>query len=195
MTKVQLRLLSITALVGAAVVGTLGFEAALSRGQSLPFGHTSYGHAAGWAGLSVLLLVFVYPVKKRHSQARQWPHGWFQVHMVAGLVGPLLIFLHSGAHYHALVPVSSLVFLVIVTLSGVVGQTVHALALKGLNEQRRLLQREGLEDDQIDLRLHRLAAEEQAFRLWQAIHAPTTLICAVLTLVHIAGVWLFAGII
>lgn len=195
MTKVQLRLLSITLLVVAAVAGALGFEAALSRGQSLPFGHTSYGHAAGWAGLFVTLLVFVYPVRKRYSAARQWPHGWFQIHMAAGLLGPLLIFFHSGAHYHALVPVSALVALVIVALSGVIGQAVHALALKGLNDQRRLLEHEGLAEHQIDLGLHRLASEEQAFRIWQAIHAPMTIMCVVLILLHLVGAWFFAGFI
>jgi hypothetical protein len=115
--------------------------------------------------------------------------------MAAGLLGPLLIFFHSGAHYHALVPVSALVALAIVALSGVIGQAVHALALKGLNDQRRLLEHEGLAEYQIDLRLHRLASEEQAFRIWQAIHAPMTIMCVVLILLHLVGAWFFAGFI
>jgi hypothetical protein len=193
MTKADLRLLSIAALVTAAVAGTLAFEAALSRGQTLPFGHTRYGHAFGWAGLLLTLLVFVYPVRKRHSPARRWPHGWFQVHMAAGVLGPLLIFLHSGAHYHALVPVLALVSLVIVALSGIIGQAVHALALRGLNDQRRLLQHDGLSNGEIDLRLHRLASEEKAFRLWQVIHAPMTILCVALILIHMTGAWFFAG--
>jgi hypothetical protein len=147
MTKADLRLLSIAALVTAAVAGTLAFEAALRRGQTLPFGHTRYG----------------------------------------------LIFLHSGAHYHALVPVLALVSLVIVALSGIIGQAVHALALRGLNDQRRLLQHDGLSNGEIDLRLHRLASEEKAFRLWQVIHAPMTILCVALILIHMTGAWFFAG--
>jgi hypothetical protein len=48
---------------------------------------------------------------------------------------------------------------------------------------------------QIDLRLHRLASEEQAFRIWQAIHAPMTIMCVVLILLHLVGAWFFAGFI
>ena len=104
MRSVRQRILVVSAVVVVAVAGALLFEALLSLGEATPFGHTQYGHVAGWIGFAVTLLVFVYPLRKRISPARRWPRGWFRVHMVAGVVGPLLIFLHSGAHYHALVP-------------------------------------------------------------------------------------------
>ena len=67
--------------------------------------------------------------------------------MVTGVVGPLLIFLHSGAHYHALVPILAMLSMVIVVVSGIVGQAVHAFSLRALNDQRRRLQHDLLHVD------------------------------------------------
>lgn len=193
MTTVRQRVLLVSAVVVAAVAGALMFEAVLSLGEATPFGHTRYGHAVGWAGLAVTLLVFVYPLRKRMSPARRWPRGWFRVHMVAGVLGPLLIFLHSGAHYHALVPILAMGSMVIVVLSGIVGQAVHAFSLRTLNEQRHELQHQGLSESDIDAQLHQMASQEEAFRIWQAIHAPMTVLFLVLTGLHVAGALFFAG--
>ncbi|MCC2641577.1 MAG: conserved rane protein of unknown function [Nitrospira sp.] len=194
MTTVQRRVLLIGAIMAAAVAGALVFEAVLSIGSSTRFGHTRYGHAVGWLGLAVILLVFIYPIRKRYSLARHWPRGWFRVHMVAGILGPLLIFLHSGAHYHALVPVFAMGAMVVVVISGIVGQAVHAYVVRTLNDERRRFQQEGLSAGEIETLLHRVASQEETFRLWQAVHAPMTLMFLVLTALHVAGALFFAGL-
>jgi hypothetical protein len=194
MTPVLRRLTTIAVLMIAAVAGALLFEAFLSIGTPSPFAHTRQGHLLGWIGFGVILLVFVYPIKKRMSRNRRWPRGWFQVHMVAGLVGPLLILLHSGAHVHAMVPLLALAAMLVVVVSGIVGQGVHYLALRTLNDQRRQLREEGLSLNEVDLRLHRMAAQEEAFRLWQSIHAPMTLMFLVLTAIHVIGSLYFGGL-
>jgi len=194
MMGVRWRLIAVVAATVGAVVGALAFEALLSFDTVTPFGHTGYGHGVGWAGLAVTLLVFVYPFRKRASPTRRWPRAWFRVHMVAGVIGPLLIFIHSGAHYHAVVPILAMVSMVVVVVSGIVGQLVHAASLRTLNEQRHLLQHQGMSENDIDAQLHGMASQEEAFRLWQAIHAPMTLMFLVFALLHVVGALFFAGI-
>lgn len=194
MAPLSRRLTTIVVLMVAAVAAALLVEAFLSIGSPSPFAHTRQGHLMGWIGLGIILLVFVYPIKKRLSRNHRWPRGWFQVHMVAGVLGPLLILLHSGAHVHALVPLLALAAMVVVVVSGIVGQGVHYLALRTLNDRRRQLHEEGLGSDEIDLRLHRMAAQEEAFRLWQSIHAPMTLLFLVLTAMHVIGALYFGGL-
>ncbi len=188
------RLLTIVVLFVGTVAGALLFEAVLSIGAPSPFAHTRRGHFLGWIGLGVILLVFVYPIKKRMNPNQRWPRGWFQVHMVAGVIGSLLILLHSGAHVHALVPLFALASMAVVVVSGIVGQGVHYLALRTLNERRRQLLEEGLAVDEIDLRLRGIAAQEEAFRLWQSIHAPMTLMFLVLSVIHVVGALYFGGL-
>lgn len=193
MTGVRSRLFAVVAATVGAVLSALAFEALLSLDKVTPFGHTQYGHGVGWAGLAVTFLVCVYPLRKRTSPSRRWPRGWFRVHMVAGVLGPLLIFLHSGAHYHAIVPILAMSSMVIVVLSGIVGQLVHAVSLRALNEERHHLQHQGLSESEVDAQLHGMASQEEAFRLWQAIHAPMTLMFLVFTVLHVVGALFFAG--
>ena len=192
MTPLSRRLTTIIVLIVAAVAGAFLLGAFLSIGSPSPFALTRQGHLMGWTGLGVILLVFVYPIKKRMSRNHRWPRSWFQVHMAAGVIGPLLVFLHSGAHVHAMVPLLALAAMVDV-VSGIVGQGVHYLALRTLNDRRRQLHEEGLGSEEIDLRLHRMAAQEEAFRLWQSIHAPMTLMFLVLAAMHVIGALYFGG--
>lgn len=194
MTSVRSRLMAVIAVSVAAVMSALAFEALLSLDKVTPFGHTGYGHGVGWAGLIITLLVFVYPIRKRISPSHRWPRGWFRVHMVAGVLGPLLIFIHSGAHYHAVVPILAMSSMVVVVVSGIVGQLVHAFSLRSLNAHRHALQHQGLSEDEVDAQVHGMASQEESFRLWQAIHAPMTLMFLVFALLHVVGALFFAGI-
>jgi hypothetical protein len=194
MTVVFRRVFIVAGLVSMAVGGALLFEAILSLETVLSFGHTRQGHVTGWIGLAVILLVFVYPIRKRVGRNRTWPRGWFQVHMVAGVVGPLLILVHAGAHLHALVPILAMVAMGIVALSGIIGQAVHYLALRTLNEERRQFLQQGVSPDEAEARLHDEASREETFRVWQLIHAPMTLMFMVLVALHVIGTLYFGGL-
>lgn len=194
MIPVSRRFFIVAGLVSITVAGVLLFESLLSIETTLAFGHTRQGHITGWIGLAVILLVFVYPVRRRLAKNRTWPRGWFQVHMVAGVVGPLLIVLHSGVHLHALVPVLAMVAMGIVALSGISGEAVHYLALRTLNEERRQLVRQGVSPEEAAVRLQDVASREETFRMWQLIHAPMTLMFMVLVVVHVIGALYFRGL-
>lgn len=188
------RVVMIVLSIAAAIAVIWAVEAFLSIGRPSPFAHTHQGHLIGWLGLGTTLLVFVYPLKKRLAPNRRWPRDWFRVHLVAGVMGPLLILLHSGAHLHALVPSLALATMGVVAVSGIVGQGVHYLALRTLNDRRRLLHDQGLSPEEVEARLHRMAAQEEVFRLWQSIHAPMTIMFLVLTALHVIGAVYFGGI-
>jgi hypothetical protein len=194
MSAVSRRLLAIFLLIIVSITAAFFVEAFLSLGTPLLFAHTGHGHLMGWAGLGATLLVLFYPVKKRMSRNRRWPRGWFQVHMVAGMVGPLLILLHSGAHMHAIVPILALATMSIVVVSGIIGQGVHYVALRALNDRRRQLHEHGLSDEEIDWRLREMAAQEEAFRVWQSIHAPMTVMFLTFTAMHVVGALFFGGL-
>lgn len=187
----------LVALAAAFVVGSaFGIEWLLSLGEGAEFGHTRSGHMLGWIGLLVLLPVFIYPLKKRYApeaSRRGWLQRWFGFHMIAGLLGPVLILVHAGAHFHALVPVLALIALALVTVSGIVGQTLHSLAVRQLNQQWRELHEQGLSEAEIEERLGERAAQEEAFRFWQLVHAPVTIPFVALTLLHIIGALFFGG--
>ena len=83
--------------------------------------------------------------------------------MIFGAFGPLLILVHSGAHFHALVPIAAMLTIGVVVLSGIVGQLLHYLAFREVNEHRRELAAQGLSPTDIEAQVHSLVHHEEAF--------------------------------
>ncbi len=195
MNPVFRRLLIVGGLTLFAVAGVLLFEVILTPITILTFGRTPQGQVTGWIGLAVILLVFGYPIRKRAHQNRRWPHRWLQIHMVAGVVGPLIIILHAGVlHMHAVVPILAMVAMGIVALSGLIGQHVHYLAFRALYTKRHELMEQGVSLEEVETRLLGVAAREKMFRVWQMIHGPMTLLFMALVALHVIGALYFGGL-
>lgn len=85
---------------------------------------TGAGYALGIIGGSLMLLLLLYPARKR----LRWlgfigsVKGWFQTHMVMGLVGPLLVLFHSNFQLGATNSNVALVCMLIVSISGLFGR-------------------------------------------------------------------------
>lgn len=107
--------------LGAAVVATLAFVLWRERAVHWASGWT--GHALGVLGVALMLWAgFGYTLRKRRVAAgssamrtSMWTH------IIAGLVGPYLVILHSGFAFRGLAGVLVLV-MVLVVASGVVGR-------------------------------------------------------------------------
>ena len=186
----------ITVIIAAIALLMAGFliEEILSNRSGSLFGHSQIGHVVGWAGLAVILTVFIYSIKKRFGRKAGWPKAWFMVHQVAGIIGPLLVLIHAGSHFHALVPLLTLIFMGIVAVSGAIGVAVHRKALSLLNSTRKELVSLGLSQADIEDRLYDLVSGEETFRVWQIIHVPMVMLFLALVLLHVFGALYFGGL-
>ena len=181
-------------LIVFSMVSAWAIEIYLSTSPDQPFGHTKMAHIVGWVGLVMIGLTFVYPIKRRLHPNQVWPKKWFEIHQVLGIAGPFLILIHSGFHFHALVPVLALVAMALVVFSGITGQAIHYLAFQTLYQQRHELLAQGLSEEAVESRLHDLVMEVETLRAWRCLHGPLTLTFVVLTLVHIGGALYYGGL-
>ncbi|SDY52315.1 hypothetical protein [Nitrosomonas sp. Nm58] len=193
MSPLSRRSLLITIAIFATIIAAWGVELLLSLPAHWPFAHSQPGHVLGWLGLAVILLTYVYPWKKRHAPSGTWPKKWFMAHMLCGSLGPMLILIHSGWHLHAGVAVLALLAMGGAAISGIIGKTIHSVALRMLSSQQRTLTEQGLSQEQIGQVLDDAASQESMFRMWQIIHAPLAAIFIVLTILHIMGAIFFTG--
>ena len=193
-TPLSRRILLVVGLIIVSVAVALTIEYLLSARPGRAFGHTQVAHVVGWVGVVMIALTFVYPVKRWLHPNAIWPKKWFQVHQVFGILGPLLIFVHTGAHFHARVPVFALVSMILVVFSGITGQALHYYAFRTLYDRRHELAAQGLTEVAIESHLHNLALQEEALRWWRCLHGPLTWTFVVLTLLHIGGAVYFGGL-
>lgn len=129
-----------TIVVGLAIaLAVAGWEVA--RG-SLYTSRSDVGYALGVVGGAMMCVLILYPVRK-HVRALRWCGPlkyWFRLHMMCGIVGPLLILFHSTFRIRSLNAAVALGAMVLVTLSGIVGRYIYRRIHHGLYGSRATLE-------------------------------------------------------
>lgn len=103
---------------------------------------TEAGYWVGVVGGSMMLLLFAYPLRKRWTFMARFgtTRLWFIVHMVLGVLGPVIVLAHSSFRIGSLNAGVALVSMLVVALSGVVGRFVYLHVHRGLGGERESLQ-------------------------------------------------------
>jgi hypothetical protein len=99
---------------------------------------TGLGYWLGIIGGSLMLLLLLYPVRKRVRFMRRWGsvRGWFQLHMVLGVVGPVLVMFHSNFELGSTNSTLALSAMLAVAFSGLVGRYLYSRIHHGLYGRR-----------------------------------------------------------
>jgi len=132
---------TLAALLGYALV-CLSIAAAWSaREQNLIRAEDGLGYALGIVGATLMLLLLVYPLRKRVRALGGLGsvRFWFRTHMIFGILGPLLILLHSNFVLGSLNSRIALFCTLIVASSGIVGRHLYAKIHYGVYGQRATL--------------------------------------------------------
>lgn len=118
---------------------TLGVIAALTfgwinRDDELITPEHGLGYWLGIAGASLMLMLLLYPLRKRwRAMARIGSvGGWFRVHMMLGVIGPVLILFHSNFKLGSINSNVALISMLIVSSSGIVGRYLYGRIHRGL---------------------------------------------------------------
>ncbi len=86
----------------------------------------TYGHGLGIVGGSMMLLMFVYSLRKRIKYFRGWGKlpVWLNYHIFLGIAGPILVTFHTAIKFGGLVTISYW-SMVAVALSGFIGRYIY----------------------------------------------------------------------
>jgi len=100
------------------------------------------GYALGILGGSFMLLLLLYPARKRLSFMRRlgpvkW---WFRGHMMLGIIGPVCILYHCNFHLGSLNSNVSLLCMLLVAGSGLIGRYFYSKLHHGLYGRRATVQ-------------------------------------------------------
>jgi hypothetical protein len=96
------------------------------------------GYYLGLVGASMMLLLLLYPVRKRFRFMRSWLpiRHWFRAHMLLGVTGPVLVLFHSNFHFSSITGGVALFCMLAVFGSGLVGRVIYTRIHKGLYGSR-----------------------------------------------------------
>jgi hypothetical protein len=85
-----------------------------------------FGHGVGIIGTLMMLFMLLYSVRKRTKFFRAWGHlsNWLDIHIYFGIIGPLLIIIHTSFKVQGLVAVSFWSMMA-VAVSGILGRYLY----------------------------------------------------------------------
>jgi hypothetical protein len=132
--KVTTYLLNTTSVIWYLTIALLLAAGWATRDQNYVVAESGIGYWLGIIGGSLMLLLLIYPMRKRF---RRWSvigsvKSWFRLHMILGIVGPLMIIFHSGFKLGSFNSSVAFFCMLIVASSGLLGRYLYQRIHLGL---------------------------------------------------------------
>jgi hypothetical protein len=128
------RFASANALVFTLLVVFLLYTGWINRAEKIWTPEHGLGYYLGIVGGTLMLLLLLYPLRKRIKWMNNWlpVRYWFQTHMIFGVLGPVLILLHSSYNLGSLNGQVALFSMLTVAISGLFGRYIYVKIHYGL---------------------------------------------------------------
>ena len=151
------------------------------------------GRYLGIPGVLLIVGSFGYSLRKRKLIRIGKPASLLRLHEGMAWAGSLLVLVHAGIHFNALLGWLAVAAMLLNVGSGLTGKFLLARSRRRLAEARKRLLEQGMSESDVAERLYWDSLTFDAVGQWRAVHFPITLAFAVLALAHIAAVVLFGG--
>ena len=141
----------------------------------------------------MILLSFAYSLRKRGLIRIGQPAQLLRLHQFMAWLGSLLVLVHAGIHFNAILGWLAVSAMLIDVGSGLTGKFLLERSRRRLQQARSRMSEQGVSADELEERLYRDSLTFDVMKQWRAVHLPITLAFAVLAAAHIVAVFLFWG--
>ncbi len=151
----------------------------------------SIGRYLGTIGTIVIFFSFIYSLRKRKIIHSGSPKQLLMLHEYLAWAGSIMLLVHAGIHFNALLPWFAILMLLIAVASGLVGKFILKRANESLKERRQLLISTGSSKEDADKKLFFDSITVDLMKKWRVVHLPITLLLGILALLHIISILMF----
>jgi hypothetical protein len=151
------------------------------------------GRYLGIPGALLIIGSFGYSLRKRKLITSGNPATLLRLHERMAWAGSLLILVHAGIHFNAILAWLAVWAMLVNIASGLTGKFLLQRARSRLEETREQLRAQGLSSTELEDSLYWDSLTFDAVKQWRAVHYPIALAFAVLAVGHIVSIFLFWG--
>ena len=147
-----------------------------------------------WLGIPGTLLILGslgYSLRKRKLIRSGQPARLLRLHEYMAWAGSLLVLVHAGIHFNAILGWLAVWAMLINVASGLTGKFLLDRSRRRLEEARQKMRQQGLSPEQLAERTYWDSLTFDAVKQWRSVHFPITLAFAVLALAHFVAECLF----
>ncbi len=175
-------------LLGLLAAATLAGDYALHR-----LNLVWVGRYLGIPGTLLIIGSLVYSMRKRKYITSGDPKTLLKLHEFCAWLGSLMILIHAGIHFNALLPWLATVAMAVNVVSGMVGKLLLERSRRHVQGQRDHYQLRGLSKTEVEQAVFWDAVTVDAMTQWRRVHIPIFIVFVVLALGHIFSIFLFWG--
>ncbi|MBK9452953.1 MAG: hypothetical protein IPN95_26735 [Bacteroidetes bacterium] len=172
---------------GLMILFALGIDLVLHS-----FGLVWVGRYLGYVGTFVVIFSFLYSLRKRKVIKTGSLKTYMSLHEYMAWSGSILILVHAGIHFNAILPWLATLLLLVNVASGLVAKFLLVRANETLKSDREQLLASGISAEEVAHRLHFETIAVSAMKKWRVIHLPIALMMAIFSLIHIVTVFMFS---
>jgi hypothetical protein len=151
------------------------------------------GRYLGIAGTILIIGSMVYSLRKRKIIMAGTPQNLLRLHELSAWLGSLMVLIHSGIHFNAILPWLATLAMSVNVVSGMVGKLLLDRSRRHVQGEREHFQLRGLSRLEVEQSLFWDAVTLDAMAQWRKVHIPIFIVFAVLALGHIVSIFLFWG--
>ena len=152
----------------------------------------SVGRYLGYFGTFIVVFSFVYSLRKRKIISSGSPKKLLELHEYLAWIGSILIIVHAGIHFNALLPWLAILMLLITVATGLIGKFLLLVSSESLKEKKGELLSKGLSKEEIDKELFYDSVTVDLMKKWRAVHLPITFVLLILVILHITSIVMYS---
>lgn len=146
----------------------------------------------GITGTILIVLSFVYSLRKRKIIESGSPKKLLLWHEYLAWIGSVMVLVHAGIHFNAILPWLAVIMLLINVASGLVGKYLLKKAHETFKEKKQQLIQSGHSQEEADKKLFWDSITVDLMKKWRIIHLPIALFFAILAVLHIITILIFS---
>lgn len=180
--------LPFTVLLGLLAAATLAGDYLLHR-----LNLVWVGRYLGIPGTLLIIGSLYYSARKRKWVSTGDPKSLLQMHEFGTWLGSLMVLIHAGIHFNAILPWLATVAMGVNVISGLVGKMLLNQSRQHVQGERERFQLRGLSKTEVEQAVFWDAVALGAMAQWRKVHIPIFIVFAVLALGHMISIFLFWG--
>ena len=146
---------------------------------------------AGILGTFLILISFAYSLRKKKIIKFGKPKVFLRMHEYLAWTGSLMVLVHGGIHFNAILPWLAIIAMLTAVISGLVGKYVLKKSINTLSAKREGFAGDGLTDEEIERKIFWDSIAVKAMKKWRSVHKPITIIFGITAALHIFTILLF----
>ncbi len=145
------------------------------------------GRYFGILGTALIIISFIYSLRKRKIINSGQPKKLLNFHEFLGWFGAIVLLVHGGIHFNAIIPWMALLAMMVVVASGLTGKFLLNDVKQDLKGKISEMKEKNLTQDEIDKEVLFQSLLVKKMQNWRKVHMPLNMIFMALALIHIIG--------